>query len=49
MLGGAEGSHAKAADAYFTVDLRSTSNDVLADSREKQIQTILNEEARAWE
>ena len=44
MLGGAEVVNAKAADAYFTVDLRSTSNDVLADA-EKQIQTILNEEA----
>ncbi|HEX5705051.1 MAG TPA: M20/M25/M40 family metallo-hydrolase [Pyrinomonadaceae bacterium] len=44
MLGGAEVVNAKAADAYFTVDLRSTSNDVLADL-EKQIQTILNEEA----
>src|SRR5688572_12426772 len=44
MLGGSEVVNAKAADAYFTVDLRSTSNDVLADL-EKQIQTILNEEA----
>jgi acetylornithine deacetylase/succinyl-diaminopimelate desuccinylase-like protein len=44
MLGGAEVVNAKAADAWFTVDLRSTSNDVLADL-EKQIQTILNEEA----
>ncbi|MGQ0760468.1 MAG: M20 family metallopeptidase [Acidobacteriota bacterium] len=44
MLGGAEVVNAKAADAWFTVDLRSTSNDVLSDL-EKQIQTILNEEA----
>ncbi|HEX6189542.1 MAG TPA: M20/M25/M40 family metallo-hydrolase [Pyrinomonadaceae bacterium] len=44
MLGGAEVVNAKAADAWFTVDLRSTSNDVLADL-EKRIQTILNEEA----
>jgi tripeptide aminopeptidase len=44
MLGGSEVVNAKAADAWFTVDLRSTSNDVLADL-EKQIQTILDEEA----
>lgn len=44
MLGGSEVVNAKAADAWFTVDLRSTSNDVLADL-EKQIQSILNEEA----
>lgn len=44
MIGGAEVVNAKAADAWFTVDLRSTSNEVLADL-EKQIQTILNEEA----
>ena len=44
MLGAAEVVNAKAADAWFTVDLRSTSNDVLADL-EKRIQTILNEEA----
>ena len=44
MLGGAEVVNAKAADAWFTVDLRSTSNDVIADL-EKQIQTILDEEA----
>lgn len=44
MLGGSEVVNAKAADAWFTVDLRSTSNDVLADL-EKQIQTILTEEA----
>jgi acetylornithine deacetylase/succinyl-diaminopimelate desuccinylase-like protein len=44
MIGGAEVVNAKAADAWFTVDLRSTSNDVLADL-EKQIKTILDEEA----
>jgi tripeptide aminopeptidase len=44
MLGGAEVVNAKASDAWFTVDLRSTSNEVIADL-EKQIQTILNEEA----
>ena len=44
MIGGSEVVNAKAADAWFTVDLRSTSNEVLADL-EKQIQTILNEEA----
>ncbi|MGZ8847372.1 MAG: M20 family metallopeptidase [Pyrinomonadaceae bacterium] len=44
MIGGSEVVNAKAADAWFTVDLRSTSNDVLADL-EKQIKTILDEEA----
>ena len=44
MLGGSEVVNAKAADAWFTVDLRSTSNDVLADL-EKQIKTIVDEEA----
>jgi len=44
MLGGSEVVNAKAADAWFTVDLRSTSNEVLADL-ENQIQIILNEEA----
>ena len=44
MLGGSEVVNAKAADAWFTVDLRSTSNEVLADL-EKQIATILDEEA----
>lgn len=45
MLGGSEVVNAKAADAWFTVDLRSTSNDVIADL-EKQIATILAEEAQ---
>jgi tripeptide aminopeptidase len=44
MLGGSDVVNAKASDAWFTVDLRSTSNEVIADL-EKQIQTILNEEA----
>jgi len=45
MLGGSEVVNAKASDAWFTVDLRSTSNDVIA-SLEKQIASILQEEAR---
>src|SRR2546427_6047509 len=44
MLGGSEVVNAKAADAWFTVDLRSTSNEAIADL-EKQIKTILDEEA----
>ena len=44
MLGGSEVVNAKASDAWFTVDLRSTSNEVIADL-EKQIQDIVNEEA----
>ena len=44
MLGGSEVVNAKASDAWFSVDLRSTSNEVIADL-EMQIQTILNEEA----
>jgi tripeptide aminopeptidase len=44
MLGGSEVVNAKASDAWFSVDLRSTSNEVIADL-EKQIQTILDEEA----
>ena len=45
MLGGSEVVNAKASDAWFTVDLRSTSNDVIADL-EKKIATILDEEAK---
>jgi tripeptide aminopeptidase len=45
MLGGSEVPNAKAADAWFTVDLRSTSNEVMADL-EKQIATILDDEAK---
>ena len=44
MLGGAEVVNAKASDAWFSVDLRSTSNEVIADL-EKQIAAILKEEA----
>ena len=46
MLGGAEVVNAKAADAWFTVDLRSTSNEVLADL-EKQIQDDSRRRSRA--
>lgn len=45
MLGGSEVVNAKAADAWFTVDLRSTSDAVIKDL-EKQIATILEEEAK---
>src|SRR6185436_5487010 len=45
MLGGAEVVNAKASDAWFTVDLRSTSNEVMADL-DKKIATILDEEAQ---
>jgi tripeptide aminopeptidase len=44
MLGGSEVVNAKASDAWFTVDLRSTSNDVIADL-EKKVAAILREEA----
>src|SRR5437870_1976204 len=44
MLGGSEVVNAKAADAWLTLDLRSTSNEVIADL-EKQIKMILDEEA----
>jgi len=44
MLGGSEVVNAKASDAWFSVDLRSTSNEVIADL-EKQIKRILDEEA----
>ncbi len=45
MLGGSEVVNAKAADAWFTVDLRSTDNAVIADL-EKKIAAIIQEEAR---
>src|SRR5215217_5591718 len=45
MLGGAEVVNAKAADAWFTVDLRSTSNEVIAEL-ETEIGAILREEAK---
>ncbi|MDQ3686676.1 MAG: M20/M25/M40 family metallo-hydrolase [Acidobacteriota bacterium] len=44
MLGGAEVVNAKAADAWFTVDLRSTSNEVISEM-ERKIAAILKEEA----
>lgn len=44
MLGGSDVVNAKAADAWFTVDLRSTNNEVIADL-ETKIATILQEEA----
>lgn len=45
MLGGSEVVNAKASDAWFTVDLRSTNNDVIADLEHK-IAAILEEEAK---
>ena len=45
MLGGSEVVNAKASDAWFTLDLRSTSTEVIADL-EKKIAAILEEEAR---
>ena len=44
MLGGSEVVNAKASDAWFTVDLRSTSNEVIAEM-DKKIAVILKEEA----
>jgi acetylornithine deacetylase/succinyl-diaminopimelate desuccinylase-like protein len=44
MLGGAEVVNAKAADAWFTVDLRST-DQKLIDEFEKKIEVIVREEA----
>ena len=48
MLGGSEVVNAKAADAWFTVDLRSTNNEVIADLA-KRIAEILEDEARRAE
>ena len=45
MLGGSEVVNAKASDAWFTVDLRSTNNEVV-DDLEKRIAEILEDEAR---
>src|SRR5688500_16958470 len=45
MLGGSDVVNAKASDAWFTVDLRSTSNEVIA-NLEKKIANILQEEAK---
>jgi acetylornithine deacetylase/succinyl-diaminopimelate desuccinylase-like protein len=44
MLGGSEVVNAKASDAWFSVDLRSTSNEVIADLK-KKVDEIVNEEA----
>jgi acetylornithine deacetylase/succinyl-diaminopimelate desuccinylase-like protein len=44
MTGGSDVVNAKASDAWFTVDLRSTSNDVIADL-ERKIAAIVKEEA----
>jgi len=44
MLGGSEVVNAKASDAWFSVDLRSTDNAVIADL-ERKIAAILQEEA----
>lgn len=48
MLGGSEVVNAKASDAWFTVDLRSTTNEVIADL-EKRIAEILQDEAQRAE
>lgn len=48
MLGGSDVVNAKAADAWFSLDLRSTDNGVIADL-EKKIGAILEEEARRAE
>ena len=45
MLGGSEVVNAKASDAWFTLDLRSTNNDVIADL-ETKIAAILDDEAK---
>jgi acetylornithine deacetylase/succinyl-diaminopimelate desuccinylase-like protein len=47
MLGGSEVVNAKAADAWFSLDLRSTDNAVIADL-EKKIAAILDEEAKRF-
>ncbi|HEU4596921.1 MAG TPA: M20/M25/M40 family metallo-hydrolase [Pyrinomonadaceae bacterium] len=44
MMGGSDAVNKKAEDAWFTVDLRSTSNEVIADF-EKRIAAIVKEEA----
>jgi acetylornithine deacetylase/succinyl-diaminopimelate desuccinylase-like protein len=45
MIGGSEVVNAKAADAWFTLDLRSTSDQVISDL-EKKIAAILDDEAK---
>src|ERR671927_1069379 len=47
MLGGSEVPNAKASDAWFTVDLRSTSNEVIADLDAKIAAILAEEAARA--
>ncbi|HWT01738.1 MAG TPA: M20/M25/M40 family metallo-hydrolase [Pyrinomonadaceae bacterium] len=47
MLGAAEVVNAKAADAWFTVDLRSLSNEVMADLEGKVAQILKEEAERA--
>ena len=44
MLGGSEVVNAKAADAWFSLDLRSTDNDVIANLK-KKVDEIVKEEA----
>src|SRR5437763_2944101 len=44
MLGGSEVVNAKAADAWFSLDLRSTDNDVIANLK-KKVDDIVKEEA----
>lgn len=48
MLGGSDVINAKASDAWFTVDLRSTDNEVITDL-DKKIAAILEEEAKRAE
>jgi tripeptide aminopeptidase len=45
MMGGSDVVNAKASDAWFTVDLRSTKNEVIA-GLEKEIGAILQDEAK---
>jgi tripeptide aminopeptidase len=47
MLGAGEVVNAKAADAWFTLDLRSTSNEVMADLESKVAQILKEEAGRA--
>jgi acetylornithine deacetylase/succinyl-diaminopimelate desuccinylase-like protein len=47
MLGGSEVVNAKASDAWFTVDLRSTSDEVIADLDQKIAKILLEEAERA--
>jgi acetylornithine deacetylase/succinyl-diaminopimelate desuccinylase-like protein len=47
MLGGSEVVNAKAADAWFTVDLRSTDNSVVADLQKKIAEIVAEEGRRA--